>query len=208
MKDFAAPYIASISQKKELLVSDKRVEKALENLKFAKEHPKEVVVALRSKAVNLIKYDDVAAYREYVLSSKFQEDTKKLVQIELPALAQEAASNGREQLSVAAATLSSELELKSASVYAAVKRGYEWGKTTEYAEIQAAAMNLLAELKEQVSSGVAQVKSGDVSFVDVLAKLGRIFHFFGAVAPAHESADVPEPEPEPAEAEAEAEAEA
>jgi len=53
-KSMAAPYIQKAITTQQVIVSDKRVESALESLKYAKEHPKEVVEYLKLKAIDLI----------------------------------------------------------------------------------------------------------------------------------------------------------
>jgi len=206
-KELAAPYIQKMATKKEALVSDNRVESALENLKYAKEHPKEVVESLKLKAINLIKYDDVASYREYVLSPQFQDDTKRMIQVELPAIACDAAGKGRAKLALAATTLSAELELKSAALRAAAKRGYEWGTTAEYREIQAAAAALVHSAiehinvhTEQITNGVVEIKNGNLSLSDVISNVVKAFMPFGVqpeptAEPTAEPTDEPTDEP-------------
>ena len=191
----AAPYIAKVSTTKEAILTDKRVEKALEGIKHAREHPQEVVAELKAKAVDLIKYDDLASYREYVQSAEFQEDTRRLIQVELPAIAKDAASKGKEKLALAATTLQAEIEVKGTAMASLVKRGYEWGKTAEYEEMRATAITFVTELKAQIAIGIEQVKSGELTFSDIISKVTKAYIDFGAPEP------LPAPEAEATEAE-------
>ena len=56
-KELAAPYIAKLNSTKETIASDKRVQQALAGIKELKEHPRETALALKEKAVDLIKYE-------------------------------------------------------------------------------------------------------------------------------------------------------
>lgn len=184
-----APYIQKISSKKDALMTkkdailaDKRVEKALEGIKHVREHPKEVVAELKAQAVNLIKYDDLASYREYVQSAEFQEDTRRLIQVELPAIAADAALKGKKTLLSAAMSFQTELEVKGSAVADMLKRGYEWGKNAEFEELRGTALVLVAELKAQVATGIEQVKNGELSFSDIITKITMMYTEFGVTA--------------------------
>jgi len=97
VRDVAAPYIARGSELKDSVKEtvakareDERVQKAMAALKTklsqVRERPADVVLELRSTAVDLIKYEKVAEYREYMLSAEFAADTSKLVKEDLPTL--------------------------------------------------------------------------------------------------------------------------
>ena len=75
--EIAAPYIAKLNSTKETIASDKRVQQALAGIKELKEHPRETALALKEKAVDLIKYESLESYRAYVCSDEFQESTAR-----------------------------------------------------------------------------------------------------------------------------------
>ena len=113
----AAPFLtkvadkkASLVEKKEAILADKRLCRALEALQEAREHPTETAAALKATAISLLQYDKVAEYREYIQSDAFAEDTRRLVTESLPALAKDAAEQGLEKVRVKATALSSELQ--------------------------------------------------------------------------------------------------
>mmetsp|Transcript_23400 Transcript_23400/g.69848 ORF Transcript_23400/g.69848 Transcript_23400/m.69848 type:complete len:380 (-) Transcript_23400:141-1280(-) len=113
----AAPFLtkvadkkASLVEKKEAILADKRLCRALEALQEAREHPNETAAALKATAISLLQYDKVAEYREYIQSDAFAEDTRQLVTESLPALAKDAAEQGLEKVRVKATALSSDLQ--------------------------------------------------------------------------------------------------
>ena len=113
----AAPFLtkvadkkASLVEKKEAILADKRLCRALEALQEAREHPTETAAALKATAISLLQYDKVAEYREYIQSDAFAEDTRLLVTESLPALAKDAAEQGLEKVRVKATALSSDLQ--------------------------------------------------------------------------------------------------
>ena len=113
----AAPFLtkvadkkASLVEKKEAILADKRLCRALEALQEAREHPTETAAALKATAISLLQYDKVAEYREYIQSDAFAEDTRQLVTESLPALAKDAAEQGLEKVRVKATALSSDLQ--------------------------------------------------------------------------------------------------
>jgi hypothetical protein len=184
-KAAAAPYIAKVSSTKEAIMSDRRVEKALAGIAHVREHPQEVVADLKAKAVDLIKYDDLASYREYVQSPEFAEDTRRLIQVELPAIAKEAAAKGKEKLALTATALQQEIEVKGSAMVTLAKRGYEWGRTAEFEEVQASAMAFVVELKAQIAVGFEKVKSGELSLSEIISRVTKAYIEFGATpAPA------------------------
>ena len=113
----AAPFLtkvadkkASLVEKKEAILADKRLCRALEALQEAREHPTETAAALKATAISLLQYGKVAEYREYIQSDAFAEDTRQLVTESLPALAKDAAEQGLEKVRVKATALSSDLQ--------------------------------------------------------------------------------------------------
>ena len=98
----AAPFLtkvadkkASLVEKKEAILADKRLCRALEALQEAREHPTETAAALKATAISLLQYDKVAEYREYIQSDAFAED---------------AAEQGLEKVRVKATALSADLQ--------------------------------------------------------------------------------------------------
>ncbi len=71
-KEYAAPYLAKLESKRDELTGSKRYEQAMAALSRAREHPAEVAGELRSKAVDLIAYENLKTYRDHVLSEEFQ----------------------------------------------------------------------------------------------------------------------------------------
>jgi len=125
----AAPYIqkladkkAAIVEKKDALLADKRLVRALETLKEARKHPKETAIALKLTALDLIKYEKLAEYREYVQSEAFAVDTRRMVQEDLPALVRSTAQNGMATLHAKASALSAEIERSAESLKAALSK--------------------------------------------------------------------------------------
>eukprot|EP00316_Scyphosphaera_apsteinii_P015579 CAMPEP_0119301210 /NCGR_PEP_ID=MMETSP1333-20130426/3023_1 /TAXON_ID=418940 /ORGANISM="Scyphosphaera apsteinii, Strain RCC1455" /LENGTH=394 /DNA_ID=CAMNT_0007303223 /DNA_START=103 /DNA_END=1287 /DNA_ORIENTATION=- len=108
--ELVAPYVQDFAAKKDKVLSDKRVAKALESLKHAKEHPRETAKALRAMAVDLIDYEKQREYRTYIMSDKFQSDTRKLVKEDLPMLAKEAARLGLTTIQIGVNSFAGEIE--------------------------------------------------------------------------------------------------
>merc|ERR1719456_1855365 len=89
-KEMAAPYLSSVKEssapyvaKLEELRRSERVEAMVEAFKAAREHPAEKVTELKSKAIDLMKYETLREYRDHVMSEQFQADTTRLVKVEL-----------------------------------------------------------------------------------------------------------------------------
>merc|ERR1719421_1235901 len=72
-KEIAAPYIASLQTKREAIMTDKRVQRAVESIQHVREHPQDVALDLKAKAVDLLKYESLESYRSYVSSAEFQQ---------------------------------------------------------------------------------------------------------------------------------------
>ena len=115
---------ARVAKLEELRRSE-RVEAMVEAFKEAREHPAEKVTELKSKAVDLIKYEKVTEYREYVCSEQFVSDTTKLVKEDLPQLAKDAAVKGQAAVQATATVLTAELDAAKTIVGDAWKKGYE-----------------------------------------------------------------------------------
>jgi len=189
-KEFAAPYIAPyistvkettapyVAKLEELRRSEK-VEKMVEAFKEAREHPVEKVEALKAKAVDLIKYENVRAYRDHwnVISAEFQADTTKLVK-ELPVVASTAAQRGAEKVKTAATALAEELEAHKAHVKALVSQGREMVSQVELeavkGKVAAMASSLLKQMESELTSGVEQYKADGFSLNDFLERLKRV----------------------------------
>lgn len=108
---------------------DERVQKAVADLKdkfsAVRERPADVARELGAKAVDLIKYEKVTEYREYVCSEQFVADTTKLVKEDLPQLAKDAAVKGQAAVQATATVLTAELDAAKTIVGDAWKKGYE-----------------------------------------------------------------------------------
>ena len=114
-KELAAPYIAKLNSTKETIASDKRVQQALAGIKELKEHPRETALALKEKAVDLIKYESLESYRAYVCSDEFQESTARMLKEDLPRVVAEASARGAESLKAATTALIVEIEALKAT---------------------------------------------------------------------------------------------
>ena len=181
-RDQAAPYIAKLDSKTQELVGAKRYEAAMAALAKVREHPTEVATELRATAVDLIRYENVKAYQEFVLSEQFQADTISLVKVQLPALASEYAKRGSEALKVKAQELTVELEAQREKAAAAFAKGYTMAKNGEAEDailalsssLKAMASQLLTEVSVELKAGVAHAKSEGLSYDDLLNRLKRV----------------------------------
>lgn len=185
VKEMAAPYLSSVKEssapyvaKLEELRRSERVEAMVEAFKEAREHPAEKVTELKSKAVDLIKYENLRSYRDHVMSDEFQADTARLVKVELPAVVAAAAQRGKESLQSKASSLAEEIETHKEKVVALISKGYEKVSQVELDEIKAqlaaSATKVLKELQLEVSLGVEQVKADGFSLQDVIERLKRL----------------------------------
>jgi len=196
-RELAAPYVAKLQSKRAAIVESPRYKAALEGLSAVRAHPLEVASDLKSKAIDLIKYDDLVAYREYVQSAEFQADTLKLIREDLPAIARDAARRGVELLHSKARALHEEVQAKRQALMEAWKRGYELGRSIELDDLRARARGLVSELQAQVSSKVEAVKGADYNPHEVIARLTKVFgldsFFKPAAAPGTAAAGSPSP---------------
>jgi len=150
-KELAAPYIQKFVAKKDEVLSDKRLAKALDGLKNLKEHPRETAAELKKVAVDLISYERLAEYREYIQSPTFQEDTLRLVKDDLPAVAKSAAMHGVTAVQEGASSLAAELSRSRDSLLVMLRAKLSDSKLVEpeHFDVQVAK---LAELSGRVAA--------------------------------------------------------
>uniref|UniRef100_A0A7S4BLZ6 Uncharacterized protein n=1 Tax=Chrysotila carterae TaxID=13221 RepID=A0A7S4BLZ6_CHRCT len=177
-RDFAAPYVSpylsKFENKRAEIVSSKRYEKAVAALQQVREHPMELASEFKSKAIDLLKYEKLMSYREYVMSPEFQADTRRLVQVELPAIASDAASRGVHTLKHSANALAETVETRRAQVTTALERGYSAVKKVELDDLRARAKSLVGELQNEVSEGVSLAREKGFSASDAIARVKKV----------------------------------
>jgi len=189
-KAFAAPYIATVKEtsapyvaKLEAIRRSERVEAMVAAFQEAREHPKEKVGELRAAAVDLIKYENLQAYREHIMSAEFQADTARLIKEDLPAIASSAAKRGAETIKSKAMALSSELDVYKEKATEFAKASYDKMPTqaevqAEFETMRAALMvkgsELVAELQSEITDGVTHVKTEGFTMADALERLKRV----------------------------------
>lgn len=204
VRERVAPLVAVVERKRSELVESERFQRALESLKHARAHPIEAAHELKSKAIDLIKYDDLVSYREYVLSPEFQADTLKLLRDDLPVIAREAARRGLELLHTSAVALGEELQAKRAMLLEQWKRGFSEGRQVELDQLRASAVQLVAELKAKLLHTAHAVRAPDLNVHEAIARLTKIFGlealFGGGVAAPAEAGTAGPAADEPAEA--------
>jgi len=172
--EIAAPYIAKMETKRAEIVASKRYEKAVAALQTAREHPMEMATELKSKAIDLLKYDNIASYRDYIQSEEFQADTMRLVKVELPAIASDAAARGIDQVKTAATSLAGDIEAKKGQIVVALEKGYSAARKVELADLKEKAKALTAELQAEMLSGIDHVKAEGFSLADTLARMKKM----------------------------------
>lgn len=218
-KEFAAPYIAMVSSKKQEMMTNKKFERAVEAVQYAREHPTDVATDLKMKAIDLLKYDDLASYRDYVMSEEFAADTLRLIKVELPTIAADASSRGMTTLRVSAANLAVEIDSKREKLVESLLEGakmtVELAKAVDVEGLKARTKALLVELKLEITSGVAAVQADGFSREEAIARIQKIYLMLEAAfspmpASAEEAANVDdnnteEPTEECAKADGEAE---
>lgn len=168
--EMAAPYLAKMEAKRAEIVTSKRFEKAVSALKELREHPVETAAELKSKAIDLLKYDALVSYREYVQSDEFHADTMRLVKVELPAIA----NSGVEKLKVGATSLAVDIETKRDQIVLALERGYSAARQLELNDLKDKMKLLLVEFHTEGSSLTAQVKAEGFSLTDAVARLKKV----------------------------------
>lgn len=172
--EIAAPYIAKLETKRAEVVSSKRYETAMTAVVQAKERSLETASELRAKAIDLLKYDNFASYREYVQSEAFQADTMRLIKVELPAIASDAAAKGITTVKTGATTLAAEIDEKRGKIVSALERGYSAARKLELKELRARTKLLVGELQAELSGGVEQVKADGFSLADAIERMKKI----------------------------------
>ncbi|KAL1528358.1 hypothetical protein AB1Y20_009711 [Prymnesium parvum] len=172
--EIAAPYIAKIESKRAEIVASKRYEKAVAALKQAREHPLAMASDLKSKAIDLLKYDNVSSYRAYIQSEEFQSDTVRLIKVDLPAIATDAASRGIEHVRAGATTVAKEIENKRDQIKVAWERGYSTARKIELTDLKDKMKSLLAELQTEAAGGYQEAKTAGFSFQDALARIKKM----------------------------------
>jgi hypothetical protein len=151
----------------------------LEAFNEAREYPVEKVAALKEKAVDLIKYEKVKAYREQwnVKTAEFQADMARLIK-ELPVVASAAAQKGADKVKTAATALAEELETHMAQVKALVAQGYGMASAIELEAVKqkvaAMSSSLLKQMETEAKSGVELYKVEGFSLQDFLERLKRV----------------------------------
>ena len=113
--------------------------------------------ALRDTTVDLIKYENLKAYREHVMSKQFQADTIQLVKVDLPAIAASAAKRGSEGLVATTTAFKEEVDRYSSKLAALVPSETELKAVAD--NVRTAGGNLLVELQAELRLGVDHVKS-------------------------------------------------
>jgi len=183
---YLAPYISSVKEttapymaKFEELRRSEKIEKMVEAFNDAREHPAEKVEALKAKAVDLIKYENVRAYREQwnVMSAEFHADTARLIK-ELPVVASAAAQRGADKVKTTAIALAEELETHTVHAKTLLAQGYEVASQVELEAIKqkvaTTSSSLLKQMEQEVASGVELYKVEGFSLQDFLERLKRV----------------------------------
>jgi len=170
-KEFAIPYVAKLKAKRADLVASKRYEQAVSALQAVREHPLETAIELRAKAIDLLQYEKFASYREYVQSEEFQADTRRLVQLELPTIALDAASRGLDKVKQGAAMLATEIEATRLTI---VQCGYGMVQKIESKDFRSRSKALLAELQSQLTDGTQHVRTEGFSLTDAMMRIKRV----------------------------------
>merc|ERR1712113_428047 len=170
-KEFATPYVAKLKAKRAELAASKRYEQAVSALQAVREHPVETAMELRAKAIDLLQYEKFATYREYVQSEEFQADTRRLVQVELPTIALDAASRGLEKMKQGATFLATEIEATRSTIY---ECGYVMAQKIESKDFRSRSKALLAELQSQLNDGAQQFRTEGFSLTDAMMRFKRV----------------------------------
>jgi len=139
-----------------------------------REHPMETSTNLKATAIDLLKYDSLAQYREYVLSEEFQADTLKLIKVELPTIASVAAARGVEQVKLSATSLASDIDAKRGQIVLALERGYSAARKVELADLKDKFKELAAELQAEITSGAEHVKAEGFSLADAVLRMKKL----------------------------------
>jgi len=185
VKDFAAPYISKVKESSEPYVAkldeirrSERVEAMIAAFQEAREHPAEKVGELRSKAVDLIRYENLKAYRTHVMSAEFQADTIRLVKVDLPELALKGAETVRTKAVVLSAELEAHFVTHKAKLKGLVAKGREMAAQVELEAVKAKVMEttglLITELQAEIAASVEVIKADGLSKAEVVERLKRV----------------------------------
>lgn len=190
-RQLAAPYVAN-------------AKKAFASLQHVRAHPREAADELKSTAIDLIKYDRIVAYREYVLSDHFMADTVKLIKTS-PSMARDMASRSVERMHAEAVKLGVEVQAKRESLKGAWKKGYEIGRSVELDHLRLRARALVAEMQATIVSGVhfasAKTAGANALMHDMIASLTKVFGldaYFHSTQPDAATNSPPPPTAQPA----------
>lgn len=196
VKEVVAPYIQKGVETKDAVLKDERVQKAVADLKdkfsAVRERPAEVARELGSNALDLIKYEKVTEYREYVCSEKFVADTTKLVKEDLPQLAKDAYDKGATKVQAASTVLTAELGHATTIVAEAWKKGREeQPEVRSWEALRGLAQTLIAEIQTGLVGRIEE-NGLDKKYAEITARLTEVFGLGkkdDAEPPAAEEAD-------------------
>ncbi|KAG8469205.1 hypothetical protein KFE25_007723 [Diacronema lutheri] len=159
-RERVAPLVDVLERNRLAIVGSPRFKRALEGVNKARAHPIETAQELRSNVIDLIKYDNLVSYREYVLSPEFQADTLKLLKEDLPMIAREAARRGYGLLHSSSVALSDELHAKRAALADAWKHGFQMGHSSvELQKLRDTALKLVDQLKAKLLTTAEKVQA-------------------------------------------------
>jgi hypothetical protein len=155
-RERVAPLVAKLESKRAELVESPRYKHAIRSLEHVRAHPIEAAKEFKATAIDLIKYDNLLTYREYVQSSEFFNETVKLVTEELPKLIEAARQRGLTLVHSQASALKDEFHAKRTMVAEAWDRGYLLGYGVEAARLRARAAALVDALNKAVGKAVGK----------------------------------------------------
>jgi len=211
-KEKASPYVETAKEKYEKIRRSERVEAMITAFQEAREHPAEKVGELRSKAVDLIKYENLRSYRDHVMSAEFQADTARLIKHDLPALAM----SGVEGVKSKAINLAADLDAYKEKAKASASTVYQERVPSKEdlkaagAKVKETTLTLVTELQSVIAaeakSGYQSVKAEGFSLSDVVERLKRVYGVVDTIVVTplitHVKGTASMPEPEPAVVEA------
>jgi len=180
-KEKSAPYVEKLEAEYEKIRRSERVEAMITAFQEAREHPAEKVGELRSKAVDLIKYENLRSYRDHVMSAEFQADTARLIKHDLPALAM----GGVESVKAKAVNLAADLDAYKEKAKANASSVYQ-EKVPSKEDLKAAGLKvkqttltlvteLQAVIAAEAKSGYQSVRTEGFSLSDVVERLKRVY---------------------------------
>jgi len=180
-KEKTAPYVEKLEVEYEKIRRSEKVEAMIAAFQEAREHPAEKVGELRSKAVDLIKYENLRSYRDHVMSAEFQADTARLIKHDLPKLAM----GGVESVKGKAVNLALELDSYKEKAKANASSVYQ-EKVPSKEDLKAAGLKvkettltlvteLQAVIAAEAKSGYQSVRTDGFSLSDVVERLKRVY---------------------------------